>query len=95
MDIADDFGEGLLSVDVTDVVAFLPELLARSSQLARSDLLDGFEELGQQDLRRLIDKQVNMLWHQDVGVNARMMPCMRLFQNGLDRLSGSRLFEQR
>jgi hypothetical protein len=51
MDKADDFEAGLRSVDVTVVVAFLPELLARSSQLARSDLLDCFEELGQQDQR--------------------------------------------
>ncbi len=44
MDIADHFGTGLLSVDIAVVITVLPELFARSSQLTRSHLLDGFQE---------------------------------------------------
>jgi hypothetical protein len=95
MDIADYFGAGLLSVDIAVVIAVLPELLARASQFARSHLLDGFEKLRQDNLRRFIDKQMYMLGHQDVGVKSRMMPRTRLFQHGLNRLPGCRRFKQR
>ena len=85
MDVADHVGTGLLTVDVAIVVAFLPKLLARSSQLARSDLLDGFEKLRQQNPRWLVDEQVNMLRHQNVGVNPRLMSSARLLQHGLEQ----------
>jgi len=83
MDIAGHFGAGLLSADIAVVIAGLPELFARSSQLARSHLLDGLEKLRQYNLRRFIDKQMDMLGHQDVGVNSRTMPCARMFEHRL------------
>ena len=95
MDIADHFGAGLLSVDIAVVIAGLPELFARSSQLARSHLLDAFQKLRQYNLRRFIDKKMDMFGHQDVGVNSRMMLCASLFQHRLERLPGSRRFKKR
>ena len=95
MDVADHFGAGFLSVDIPVVVALLPELLARSSQLARSHLLDGLQQLRKQNPRRLIDEQMDMLGHENVGINSRQMPCARLFQHCLDRLLRSRRFQQR
>src|SRR5580658_5509249 len=77
MDVADHFGAGLLSVNITVVVALLPELLARSTQLARSPLLARLTQLRQQNPRRLVAEQLNMLGHQNVGVTPRQMPCAR------------------
>ena len=95
MDIADHFGASLLSVDVAIVVAILPELLTWPSQLPRSDLLEGFEKLRQENPRRLVGEQVNVLEHQHVGVNSRLMPRARLFQHGFHGFPGSRRFQQR
>jgi len=95
MDIADHRRTGPLSVDIAVVVAVLPELLARPSQPARSHLLDDLEKLRQQNSRRLIDEQVNMFRHQNVGVNPRLMPRTRLFQHRLERLAGGGRFKER
>src|SRR6185312_11687027 len=82
-------------VDIAVVVAALPELLARPSQLPRSDLLEGFQPLRQYNPRWLVDQQVNMLGHQHVGINSRPMPRTNLFQHRLHRLPDPRRRQQR
>jgi len=56
MDVADHFGASFLASDIAVKVAFLSELLALASQFARCDLLEGFEKLGHEDRRGLIDQ---------------------------------------
>ena len=95
MNISDNCGKGPFPSDVAVVVAVLPELLVQSSQLARSDLLDGFEKLRQQDLLRLVDEQVNMFRHQNVSVNSCPVASPGLFQHHLNRFLGGRRPQQR
>ncbi len=65
-------------------IAFLPELLMLASQLARSDLLCGLEKLGHEDRWWLIDEQMDVLGHKDVGVDPRLMTRPSQFEHGLD-----------
>ena len=74
MDVAYHFRASLFTTDVAVKVAFLPELLALTSQFARSDLLYGFEKLGHEDRWWLVDEQMYVLGHQYVGVDPRLMP---------------------
>jgi hypothetical protein len=82
-------------MDVAVKVAFLPELLALTSQFARSDLLYCFEKLGHEDRWRLVDEQMDVLGHQDVGVDPRLMSCASQFQYGLHCVLGVRRIEKR
>src|ERR1035437_539396 len=84
MNVAYHFRASLFTMDVAIKVTFLPELLALTSQFARSDLLDGFEKLGHEDRWWFVDEQMNVLGHQDVGVNPRLMSRTSQFQYGLD-----------
>jgi hypothetical protein len=95
MDVAYHFGASLFTMDVAVKVAFLPELLALTSQFARSDLLYGFEKLGHEDRWWLVDEQMDVLGHQDVGVNPRLMSCASHFQYGLNCVLGTRRIEKR
>src|ERR1035437_4532360 len=95
MNVTDHFGASLFTMDVAVKVAFLPELLALASQFARGDLLDGFEKLGHEDRWRLVDKQMDVLRHQDVGVDHCLMSCTSQFQYGLDCVPGTGHIEER
>ena len=95
MNVTYHFGASIFTTDVAVKVTFLPELLALTSQFARSDLLYGFEKLGHKDRWRLVDEQMDVLGHQDVGVDPRLMPRTSLFQYGLHCVLGLRRIEKR
>jgi hypothetical protein len=95
MDVAYHFGASLFTMDIAVKVAFLPELLTLTSQLARGDLLYGFEKLGHEDRWRLVDEQMDVLGHQDVGVDSRVMSLTSQFQYGLNCVLGVRRIEKR
>jgi hypothetical protein len=95
MNVAYHFGASIFTTDVAVVLAFLPELLALASQFARSDLLYGFEKLGNEDQWWLVDEQMDVLGHQDVGVDPRLMPCTSQFQYGFNCVLGARRMEKR
>ena len=82
-------------MDVAVKVAFLPELLALASQFTRSDLLYSLEKLGHEDRWWLVDEQMYVLGHQDVGVDPRLMSCTSQFQHGLNCVLGARRIEKR
>ena len=95
MNVAYHFGASIFTMDVAVKVAFLPELLALASQFTRSDLLYSLEKLGHEDRWWLVDEQMYVLGHQDVGVDPRLMSCTSRFQYGLNCLPGARRIEQR
>ena len=82
-------------MDVAVKVAFLPELLALASQFARCNLLAGFKELGHENRWRFVDKQMDVLGHEDVSVDPRLMPRASHFQYCLHDLLGLRCFKKR
>jgi hypothetical protein len=88
MNVTYHFRAGIFTTDVTVKVAFLPELLMLASQFARSDLLYGFEKLGHENRWWLVDEYMDVLGHQDVGVNPRLMSCTSQFQYGLNSVFG-------
>jgi hypothetical protein len=65
-----------------------PELLLLASQFARSDLLHSFEKLGHEDRWGLVDEQMDMLRHQNVGIDPRLMSRTSQFQYGLNCVLG-------
>jgi len=89
MNVTYHLGASIFATNVAVKVAFLPEFLARASQFARSDLLYGFEKLGHKDRWWLVDKQMDVLGHQDVGVDPRLMSCASQFQYGLHCVLGA------
>jgi hypothetical protein len=95
MNIADHLGASRFTANITVKVAFLPELLALASQLTRSDLLYGLEKLAQEDRGRFVNEQMDVLRHNDIGVDPRLMPCTSLFQHNLESVLGIRRIEQR
>src|ERR1035438_2816282 len=95
MNVTYHFCAGSFTTDVAAKVAFLPELLARTFQFARCDLLYGFEKLGHEDRWWLVDEQMDVLGHQDVGVDPCLMSCASQFQYGLNCVLGVRCIEKR
>jgi hypothetical protein len=95
MNVTYHLGASIFATNVAVKVAFLPELIARASQFARSDLLYGFEKLGQEDRKWLVDEQMYVLGHQDVGIDPSLVSCTSQFQYGLNCLLGSRRIEER
>src|ERR1035437_3246573 len=95
MNVPYHFGASLFTMDVAVKVAFLPELLVLTSQFTRSNLLYGFEKLGHEDRWWLVDEQMDVLGHQDVGVDPRLMSCASQFQYGLNCVLGVRRIEKR
>jgi hypothetical protein len=95
MNVAYHFGASIFTMDVAVKVAFLPELLALASQFTRSDLLYSLEKLGHEDRWWLVDEQMYVLGHQDVGVDPRLMSCTSQFQYGLNCVLGVRRIEKR
>ena len=82
-------------MDVAVKVAFLPKFLALTSQLTRSDLLHSLKKLGHEDQWWLVREQMDVLGHQDVGVNHRLVACPGLFQYGLHCALKTRRIEKR
>jgi hypothetical protein len=95
MDVAYHFGARIFPSDIRVKISFLPKPLTLTSQFARSHLLDDFEKLGQEDYWRLVDKQVDVLWHQDVRIDPGLKSGANLFQNCLHSLLGSQRIEMR
>ena len=95
MNVADHFGASIFPTDIAVKVAFLPELLVLTSEFARSDLLHGFEKLGNEDRWWLVDEQMDVLGHQDVGVDPRLMSRTSQFQYGLNCVLGAWGIEKR
>ena len=71
-------------MDVCVKVARLPKLLALASQLAGCDLFERLEKLRNEDTRRFVDQQMDMLRHEHVCVNPGLMRCAGQFQNGFE-----------
>jgi hypothetical protein len=84
MDVLNDLGPGFLSAYISIEVTCLPEVLPLSFQLASGRLLDNFQKLTKQDAWRFVDQKMHVLRHQDIGIEARLMPRSRLFQDLLD-----------
>jgi hypothetical protein len=95
VNVAYHFGASIFATNVAVKVAFLPELLALASQFARSHLLYGLDKLRHEDRWWLVDEQMDVLRHQDVRVDPRLMSCTSRFQYGLNCLLGARRIEQR
>lgn len=92
VDVLDDFGH-VFAGDVAVEVAGLPELVAGSFELAGGGLFEGFEELGEQDSGWLVDDEMDVLGHEDVGVDAGLMTGTGLLEVGLDEGFGLRCGE--
>jgi hypothetical protein len=58
-------------------------------------LLEGLQELRQEDERRLVDEQVDMFRHQEVSIDAGLVTGPSLFENDLKRFLGCRRFKKR
>jgi hypothetical protein len=84
VDVVHGVGAGVLSTDVAVEVADLPELLPIALYFSRRRLLEGFEELSQEDGRWLVDQQVDMLGHEHVGIDAGTVTGSGLFEDGFD-----------
>ena len=82
-------------MDIAIKVTLLPELFALTPQFARSDLLYRLKKLGHKDRWWLIDEQMDVLGHQNVGVDPRLVPCTSQFQYGLNCVLGVRCIEKR
>ena len=76
-------------------VVLLPEPLSIALEFAGGSLHEGLEKLRHNDRRRLIHQQVDMLGHQDVGVDSSPMTCPNLLRNSFDRILGFRRFKER
>lgn len=72
VDVLDDFGH-VFARDVAVEVSGLPELVAGALEGAGCGLLEGLEELGEKDFRWLVDDEMDVLRHEDVGVDAGLM----------------------
>jgi hypothetical protein len=86
VDVLEHFGESVFAADVAVEVPVLPELLAGPFELSGCRLFEGFEELGEEDVRRLVDEEMDVLRHEDVGIDTGFVaePC--LFEDYLDDL---------
>ena len=76
-------------------VVLLPEPLSIALEFAGGSLHEGLQKLRHNDRRRLIHQQVDMLGHQDVGVDSSPMACPNLLQKGLDCVLRPRRFKER
>ena len=95
VDVLDHFGAGIFAADVAVEVAVLPEALARAFEPARGYLFEGLEELREQDVRRLVDEEMDVLGHQNVGVDAGLVALPGLLKDGLDGLLRLGIGEER
>ena len=93
MNVTYHFGASIFTMDVAVIITLLPELLVLPSQFARRHLLYGFKKLGHENRWWLVDEQMDVLRHQDVGVNPRLMSCACQFQYGLNYVLGTRRIE--
>ena len=57
--------------DIEIVITFLPEMRGVADQPARHALLQRLESVSKRVTLGLADEQVNVLWHDDVSVDAK------------------------
>jgi hypothetical protein len=95
MDVPDHLGAFFFSTHVAVVVALLPEVFAIAFQASGGLLLQGFQPLCKQDGRRLVDEQMDVLRHQDVGIDPGLMPEAKLLDRRLDEVFGLRGMQER
>ena len=88
MDVTDDFGAGFFAGDVAVEVAGLPELVAGAFELTGGSLLEGLDPLVEQDVRGLVDEEVNVLGHEDVGVDTGVVTGPGLFEEEFGEVLG-------
>jgi hypothetical protein len=84
VDVADDVGALVLAAEGAVVVTDLPELLSVAFELSGGLLLEGLEEERDEDRRRLVHEQVDVLGHDDIGVDTGLMTGTGLLQLLLD-----------
>ncbi len=80
VDVPDDLGAGVFAGDVAVEVAGLPELVVGALELAGGGLLEGLDPLVEQDARGLVDEEVDVLGHEDVGVDTGVVTGSGLFE---------------
>ena len=90
VDVADHLGAVMLPANAAVEIRWLPELFMMTSQFARSHLLQRLKELRQENRWRLVDEQMQMLGHQNVGVDPCLMPLARPFKDCLHCLTDAR-----
>jgi hypothetical protein len=93
VNVLEHFGESFFAADVAVEVAVLPKLLAGTSKLSGRRLFEGFEELSEQDVLGLVDEQMDVLGHEDVGIDTGFMAEPGPFEDGLDDVLGLRAGE--
>jgi hypothetical protein len=84
MDVPDYFRSSRFAANVCVEVAGLPELLDGALESPRCHLLEGLEKLTKQYIWGLVEKQMDVLEHENVGVNAGAVTRAGLFENFLD-----------
>lgn len=84
MDVLELLRELVRGEDVEVVVAGLPEVVSGAFELARGLLLEGLEEGSERDVEGLVDEEVDVLGHQDIGVDPRVMAGSGAFEDLLD-----------
>jgi hypothetical protein len=95
VNVLEHFGESFFAADVAVKVTVLPKLLAGTSELSRRRLFEGFEELSEQDVRGLVDEQMDVFGHEDVGIDTGLVAEPGPFEDGLDDVLGFRAGEVR
>jgi hypothetical protein len=81
--IPDYLGAGF-TADVSVPVAVLPELFAVAFELAGGGLFEDLDPLVERDLWGFVDEDVDVLGHEDVSVDAGIMPSTGALEDGLD-----------
>ena len=61
-------------------IAALPEVFAFAPEPTGGGLLEGLEELAEQNFRRLVDQQMHVLGHENVGIDAGAVALAGLFE---------------
>ncbi len=73
------------------VVARLPEVILLTLEMAGSSLLEGLQKLRYEDAGRFVHEQMNVLRHEDVGVDSGLMTGSGLFKDCLNEILCSRV----
>ena len=88
VDITSDLRAGYFAGDVAVEVAGLPELVAGAFEGAGGELLEGLDPLIEQDGRGLVDEEVDVLGHEDVGVDMGVVTGSGLFEEEFGEVLG-------
>jgi hypothetical protein len=90
VDVMDGFEIGVFAADVSVVVAGLPEVVPGALELTGGLLLEGFHELIEWDGFGFVDEEVDVLGHEDVGIDAGLVAGSGLFEDLFDCAPGFR-----